>query len=40
MSAGMLCLAVVGLVFPALFHALHAGRRRGLFELRCPKPWQ
>lgn len=34
MSAGMLCLAVVGLVFPALFHALHAGRGAELFELR------
>jgi Ca2+:H+ antiporter len=34
MSAGMLCLAVVGLVFPALFHSLHGGRGAELFELR------
>ncbi len=29
----MLCLAVVGLVFPALFHTLHAGHGAKLFEL-------
>jgi Ca2+:H+ antiporter len=34
MSAGMLCLAVVGLVFPALFHALHAGLGVQPSELR------
>ena len=34
MSAGMLCLAVVGLVFPALFHTLHAGQAAEPSELR------
>jgi Ca2+:H+ antiporter len=34
MSAGMLCLAVVGLVFPALFHGVHAGPATEPFELR------
>ena len=33
MSAGMLCLAVVALVFPALFHAVHTGSRAQLSEL-------
>jgi Ca2+:H+ antiporter len=34
MSAGMLCLAVVGLVFPALFHTLHTGPAAEPSELR------
>ncbi len=34
MSAGMLCLAVVALVFPALFHGFHAGSAAKLSELR------
>jgi Ca2+:H+ antiporter len=34
MSAGMLCLAVVALVFPALFHAVHPESSARLSELR------
>jgi Ca2+:H+ antiporter len=34
MSAGMLCLAVVALVFPALFHAVHPEAAARLSELR------
>jgi Ca2+:H+ antiporter len=34
LSAGMLALAVVGLVFPALFHALHPGAAASTPELR------
>ncbi|MGN6391499.1 MAG: calcium/proton exchanger [Gemmatimonadales bacterium] len=34
MSAGMLALSVVALVFPALFHASHAGAAAGVPELR------
>lgn len=34
MSAGMLCLAVVALVFPALYHALHPGAAARMSELR------
>jgi Ca2+:H+ antiporter len=34
MSAGMLCCAVVALVFPALYHGLHSGSAAELSELR------
>jgi Ca2+:H+ antiporter len=34
MSAGMLALAVTGLIFPTLFHATHAGSAAVLAELR------
>ena len=34
MSSGMLCLAVVALVFPALFHAFHTGSEARLSEVR------
>ena len=34
MSAGMLALAVTGLIFPTLFHATHAGNAAVLAELR------
>jgi Ca2+:H+ antiporter len=34
MSAGMLALAVVALIFPALFHALHPGQAARMSELR------
>ncbi len=41
MSAGMLSLAVIALVLPALFHALHPGSAARLSELRiseCGRP--
>jgi Ca2+:H+ antiporter len=34
LSAGMLCCAVVALVFPALYHAVHSGGAAELSELR------
>jgi Ca2+:H+ antiporter len=34
MSAGMMALAVVGMVFPALYHATHPGSAQALAELR------
>lgn len=40
LSAAMLTLAVIGLVFPALFHALHSpGGRRAQRSSRCPRAW-
>ncbi|HWA58818.1 MAG TPA: calcium/proton exchanger [Gemmatimonadales bacterium] len=33
MSAGMMALAVTGLIFPTLFHGLHAGENASLVEL-------
>jgi Ca2+:H+ antiporter len=33
MSAGMMALAVTGLIFPALFHGIHAGENAALVEL-------
>jgi Ca2+:H+ antiporter len=33
MSAGMMALAVTGLIFPALFHGIHAGENASLVEL-------
>lgn len=33
MSAGMMALAVTGLIFPALFHGLHAGENASVIEL-------
>ena len=37
MSAGMLTLAVVGLVLPALFHAVHPEQTARLAAVRCPR---
>jgi Ca2+:H+ antiporter len=33
MSAGMMALAVTGLIFPALFHGIHSGENAGVIEL-------
>ncbi|MEZ4584915.1 MAG: hypothetical protein R2909_00740 [Gemmatimonadales bacterium] len=38
MSAAMLALAVVGLVFPAVFHAVHR-QPDALAELTCRRWW-
>jgi hypothetical protein len=37
MSAGMLALAVTGMAFPAVVHALHGSEGLVLAELRCRK---